>query len=185
MKKVILSVATSLDGFIESPNRETDWLSFTDDSASALEQFLNEIDTVLYGRISYETWGNYAPTENSSEFEKGFYTKLNKMKKYVFSSTKESFAGNPNVITSNIQETVNKLKKEQGKNIWLYGGAELITTFVNLDLVDEFRIVVFPIILGAGRPLFKNINHRVRLKLTEIRTGESGVAEFRYQKAIQ
>ncbi|MEJ8819272.1 dihydrofolate reductase family protein [Lacibacter sp. H407] len=184
MKKVILSVATSLDGFIEGPNREIDWIPFTEDGVKALEQFLNEIDTVLYGRISYETWGNYVPAEDSTDFDKNFYAGLNKMKKYVFSTTKKNFEGNPIVVQSNIEETVNKLKQESGKNIWLYGGAELVTGFVNLDLVDEFRIAVFPIILGAGRSLFKNIDHRVKLKLIDVITGPSGIAEFRYEKAV-
>lgn len=184
MKKLILSVATSLDGFIEGPNREIDWIPFTEDGVKALGSFIREIDTVLYGRISYETWGNYVPAEDSTDFDKRFHAELSKMKKVVFSTTKNNFAGNPTVVHSNMEETVNKLKQEQGKNIWLYGGAELITGLVNLDLVDEFRIAVFPIILGAGRPLFKNIDHRVKLKLVDIRTEPSGIAECRYEKAL-
>ena len=106
-----------------------------------------------------------------------------KMTKYVFSTTATSFAGNPTVVSSNVKEVVENLKKQPGKNIWLYGGANLITTFLNLDLVDEFRVAIAPIILGAGKPLFKDINHRVPLKLVEVKTYESGMIEVIYQRA--
>jgi dihydrofolate reductase len=183
MRKVILSLATSFDGFIEGPNRETDWLTFTEETGKALGKFLNEIDAVLYGRVSYEAWGNYIPSENSPAFEKDFYNKLNGMNKYVFSSLRGNFPGNPIVVRSDIKETISNMKQQPGKNIWLYGGAGLISTFVNLDLVDEFRIAVFPIILGSGKSLFNNIDHRVKLKLIDVKAGQSGVVEFKYERA--
>ena len=147
-----------------------------------LGKFLNEIDTVLYGRVSYEAWGNYIPAENSSAFEKDFYNKLNGKEKYVFSLSKDNFPGNPIVVKSDIKETISHLKQQPGKNIWLYGGAGLISTFVNSDLIDEFRIAVFPIILGSGRSLFNNIDHRVKLKLIDAKAGQSGVVEFKYER---
>lgn len=182
MKNIILSVATSLDGYIEGPNREVDWLSFSDETAQVLEKFLDEIDTVFYGRVSYEAWGNYAPAEEGNDFEKNFYRRLSKMRKVVFSTTKDSFLGQPFVIKNDIENAVNKLKLESGKNIWLYGGSDLVTTFVNYNLVDEYRIAVFPIILGSGKPLFKEISHRVSLKFHEVKAGKSGVVEYRYMK---
>lgn len=182
MRNIILSVATSLDGYIEGPNREVDWLSFSEETAKVLEDFLDEIDTVFYGRVSYEAWGNYVPAEEVSDFEKSFYRKLNKMKKVVFSTTKSSFEGKPFVINDDIQNTVINLKRESGKNIWLYGGADLVTTFVNYNLIDEYRLAVFPIILGYGKPLFKGIKHRVKLKLQEVKAGKSGVVEYCYRK---
>lgn len=182
MKNIILSVATSLDGYIEGPKGEVDWLSFSEETAEVLEKFLDEIDTVFYGRVSYEAWGNYMPVEEGTDFEKNFYRRLNQMRKIVFSTTKDSFAGKAFVIKNDIENAVNKLKRESGKNIWLYGGADLVTTFVNYNLIDEYRIAVFPIILGSGKPLFKGINHRVKLKLHEVKAGKSGVVEYCYRK---
>ena len=78
---------------------------------------------------------------------------------------------------------MNKLKKQSGKDIWLYGGAELISSFMNLDLVDEFRIAIMPVVLGAGKPLFKNITHRANLKLAEVKTSTSGVMQVYYEIA--
>ena len=182
MKNIILSVATSLDGYIEGPNGEIDWLSFSEETAEVLETFLNDIDTVFYGRVSYELWGTYVPAEEGSDFEKNFYQRLHKMSKVVFSTTKNDFVGQPVVIRNDIQNAVNQLSKESGKNIWLYGGADLVTTFINYNLIDEYRIAVSPIILGSGKPLFKGINHRVKLKLHEVKAGKSGVVEYCYRK---
>jgi dihydrofolate reductase len=183
MKKIILSLATSFDGYIEGPNGEIDWLSFDEETGTALSAFLAEIDTVLYGRISYEAWGNYQPPANSAEFEKHFYSKLHQMRKYIFTSSNKTFDGNVSVVNSEIEKVVHELKQKDGKNIWLYGGASLINTFMNLNLIDEYSVAVSPIILGAGKPLFSNINHRVNLKLLDVKAGSSGVVEFKYEKA--
>lgn len=182
MRKIILSLATSFDGFIEGPNREIDWITFDEDAGKTLNKFLTEIDTVLYGRVSYETWGTYIPPEDSDDFEKDFYKHLHKMKKYVFSSSQNKFEGNPVVINSNIEEEMKKLKQQPGKNIWLYGGSNLVSTFMNLDLVDEFRVAVIPIILGAGNPMFKDVKHRIKLKLLDVIPGKSGAVEFHYER---
>lgn len=182
MRKVIMTLAVSLDGFIEGPNRETDWMTFTEETGDALGAFLKEIDAVFYGRVSYEAWGNYVPADDASEFEKDFYKKLDKMTKYVFSRSKTEFDGNPAVINSDVAHVVEDLKRQSGKNIWLYGGAGLISSFVNLNLVDEFRLAVFPIILGAGNPLFKDIQQRVKLKLLKVAGSKMGVVELRYEK---
>ena len=103
------------------------------------------------------------------------------MKKYVFSTSKNSFEGNPTVVNAHLSVCINKLKQENGKHIWLYGGSSLITSFVNLNLIDEFRIAVIPILLGDGKPLFSEIKNRVHLKLLKINSGISGVAELIYE----
>lgn len=131
MRKIILSLITSFDGFIEGPNREIDWITFDEETGKALNKFLSEIDTVLYGRVSYESWGSYTPPEDSVDFEKDFYKRLHKMKKYVFSLSKNKFEGNPVVINSDINGAMERLKREPGKDIWLYGGSGLVSTFMN------------------------------------------------------
>lgn len=181
MRKIILCLAISFDGFIEGPNGEIDWIVFDSEGGSDLTDFIQEIDTVLYGRISYEMWGNPALTDSSSEFEKNFYGALNKMDRYVFSKSKQQFDGSPTVVKSHIPELIKKLKQQPGKNIWLYGGAALISTFMNLNLIDEFRIAVMPVILGQGKPLFKEIENRLKLKLVETKTSKAGVLGIRYE----
>lgn len=180
MRKVILCLAVSFDGFIEGPNGEIDWIVFDSEGGSDLNEFIEEIDTVIYGRISYEMWGNPL-TEQSSDFEKTFYGKLAAMDRYVFSTTKDKFPGNATVVRSGAAELVKELKSRPGKHIWLYGGASLITTFMNLNLVDEYRIAVMPVIIGKGKPLFKDIEHRHMLKLVDVKKSKSGVLSITYE----
>lgn len=181
MRKVILCLAVSFDGFIEGPNGELDWIVFGEDGGSALTSFVEEIDAVLYGRISYEMWGNPEITKESSEFEKNFYGKLAKMDRYVFSTTRNKFEGGATAVSGNAKELVAKLKSEQGKDIWLYGGASLITTFMNEGLVDEFRLAIMPSIIGDGKPLFQNITNRTDLKLVRVEPSGSGVLGVTYE----
>jgi dihydrofolate reductase len=182
MKKIILSLAVSLDGFIEGPNGEIDWITFDAETGKALNKFIQEIDTILYGRISYEKWGNYIPSDTSADFEKDFYRKTSKMKKYVFSGSKGEFEGNPTVIQSDIARKVQNLKREPGKDIWLYGGAGLISEFANLDLIDEYRIAIIPILIGEGKPMLKEIKQRIKLKLLEAEGSTSGAVGLRYER---
>jgi dihydrofolate reductase len=98
----------------------------------------------------------------------------------VFSRTQKGAVNRAIFIHDNIHEEVNKLKNSHGKDIWLYGGAGLITTFIDLGLVDEFRLSVHPVILGKGKPLFKEIKQRFNLKLINTRTFSSGVVQLIY-----
>jgi len=182
MRKVILSAAISFDGYIEGPNGEIDWITFGDeDGASDLMELVGAIDTVIYGRISYEMWGNPKITDESSEFEKNFNGAIAQMDRYVFSTTKTEFEGNARVVKDNAAELIKELKSKSGKNIWLYGGSSLVTTFMNLDLVDEFWLGVMPVILGQGKPLFSDVEQRHRLKLKQSKASKSGAIGVRYE----
>ena len=156
MRKIILSVAVSLDGFIEGPKGEYDWCP--PPSKNEMGEFLQNIDTIFMGRKSYELAG----------------TKMfPKKEHYVFSDTLNGNAKGVNIIRSNMFKTVNLMLLEKGKNIWLFGGANLITTFINENLVDEMWLAFVPIIIGGGTPLFQNIAERKKYKLTESKvTGE-------------
>ncbi|WP_133166399.1 dihydrofolate reductase family protein [Sphingobacterium haloxyli] len=181
MRKIILDLAVSLDGFIEGPNREVDWMIFDDENGEELVSFTDEIDTVLYGRTSYERFGNYVPSQASSLFEKQFYDKVNSMRKIVFSRSEGNLGGNPEVVRNNVKKNVIELKSTQGKNIWLFGGSGLITSMLNLRLVDEIRIGINPIILGGGIPLFKEIQRRLPLHLTKSKQYRSGLVGLYYE----
>ncbi|WP_371362266.1 putative protein YyaP [Sporomusa rhizae] len=178
-RKIILDLAVTLDGFIEGPNGEVDWCIMDPDMG--FSDFLNDIDTILYGRKSYDLWGQYSPGNEVSNPEKEIWELVHNKKKYVFSKTLTKVDGKAELINNNIEEEVNKLKNQPGKDIWLYGGASLITTFVNLGLVDEYRLAVHPVILGAGKPLFVDIKQRVGLKLTNVKRFSSGVVQLCYQ----
>lgn len=176
-RRIILDLAVSLDGFIEGINGETDWCIMDEDMG--FTKFLSSVDTILYGRKSYDLWGKYIPGAEASELEREIWESVHSKKKYVFSKT-QTRIDHSVIISDNIEEEVSKIKKEPGKDIWLYGGASLITTFMNLGLVDEYRISVHPVILGAGKPLFINIKQRQELKLVDTRIFSSGVVQLCY-----
>lgn len=182
MRKIILDLAVTLDGFIEGPNGEIDWLENDSemDFGNILNEILVDIDAIFYGRVSYDKWGNYRPNEFISEKLKQAYDLLHSKTKYVFSTTKTS-DDHAIVINSNIKERALEILQQPGKNIWLYGGGKLITTFINLGLVDVYRLAVHPVILGAGTPLFKNIQERVPLNLINVKSSKSGVILLTYE----
>ncbi len=178
-RKIILDLAVTLDGFIEEPKGEVDWCIM--DSDMGFTHFLNQIDTILYGRKSYDLWGQYTLELGSSDTEKEIWELVHSKEKYVFSRTQKKNDHEAIFINDHIVEEVNKLKKKPGKDIWLYGGASLITNFINLGLVDEFRLSVYPVVLGSGKPLFIDIEQRLNLKLVNTKTFSSGVIQVCYR----
>ncbi|PYI53064.1 dihydrofolate reductase family protein [Paenibacillus flagellatus] len=177
-RKIILDLAVSLDGFIEGKNGEVDWCVM--DAEMGFTDFLNQIDTILYGRKSYDLWGQFTPEVGQDDTEKEIWESVHSKEKYVFSRTQKGTGGKAVFINDNIREEVDRLKRKPGKDIWLYGGANLITTFVHLGLVDEFRLSVHPVILGEGKPLFTDIRQRTNLKLVRTKTFSSGVVQLIY-----
>jgi len=178
MKKVILDLATSLDGFIEGPNGEIDWCIMDDDMD--FDGFLSSIDTIFYGRVSYDSWGNFQPDANASVAEKQLWNGVHLKKKVVF-SRQNRHDEKATFIRSDISNKVIEIKKQKGKDIWLYGGAGLIKTFIHLDLIDIYRISVHPIALGRGKPLFENLKERLGLKLIKTNVFKSGVVQLIYE----
>lgn len=178
MKKVILDLAVTLDGFIEGPNGETDWCIMDDDMD--FDGFLSSVDTIFYGRVSYDMWGNYQPDENASADEKSLWEGVHAKEKYVFSS-QERKDSKATFINSDIATKINEIKKQSGKDIWLYGGASLIKTFIQLNLIDTYRISVHPISLGNGKPLFEDLKNRIELKLLTTNVFKSGVVQLIYE----
>lgn len=112
MRKIILDLAVTLDGFIEGPNGEIDWCIMDDDMD--FDGFLATIDTIFYGRISYDTWGNFKPHPNASETELNLWQSVHSKKKYVFSS-KDRKDDTATFISSDIAEKVGEIKKQRRK----------------------------------------------------------------------
>jgi len=178
MRRIILDLAVTLDGFIEGPNGEIDWCIMDEDMD--FEGFLSSIDSIFYGRISYDAWGNFQPDNHADDVEKNLWRSVHSKKKYVFSKNPRNDE-NATFINSDIHEKVAEIKKESGKDIWLYGGASLIQTFIQSNLVDVYRISVHPIALGNGKPLFENLTERLNLKLIKTNVFQSGVVQLIYE----
>jgi dihydrofolate reductase len=178
MKKVILNLAVTLDGFIEGPSGEIDWCILDDDMN--FDVFIDSVDTMFYGRVSYDAWGNFQPDENASPAEKKMWKGIHAKKKFVFSS-RDSQDHNATFISSDVAGKVAAIKKQGGKDIWLYGGAKLIKTFIDLGLIDIYKISLHPVVLGSGKPLFEDLKKPIGLRLTGTRVFKSGVVELTYE----
>ncbi|MGF7026674.1 MULTISPECIES: dihydrofolate reductase family protein [Sphingobacterium] len=177
MRKIILDLAMTLDGFIEGSQGEVDWCIMDDDMD--FDGFLASIDTIFYGRVSYDAWGNFQPHATADETEINLWKNVHAKKKYVFSSQARQDE-NATFIQTDIAKQVQEIKAQPGKDIWLYGGARLIKTFIQANLVDVYRISVHPIALGSGKPLFENLPERLSLKLVQSVTFKSGVVQLIY-----
>ncbi len=169
MRKVILALAVSLDGFIEGPKGEYDWC-FTDQDYG-LSDFFKRIDAMFIGRKTYEMMLNMGHVGGS-----GFP----KLKEYIFSTTLNKVKDGAILIKGDMRPEVERIKKEEGKDIWLFGGAALTSSLLNSGLIDEISLAVHPVILGGGKPLFNNIKERVRLKLADTKTHSTGLVSLTY-----
>jgi len=178
MKKVILDLAATLDGFIEGPNGEIDWCIMDDDMN--FDGFLESIDTIFYGRVSYDAWGNYRPAADASAAEQQLWGAVHSKKKFVFSSQRRQ-EEKATFVKDDIVNKVNEIKQQGGKDIWLYGGASLIKTFIQSGLIDVYRISVHPVALGSGKPLFEDLKTRLNLRLVKANTFRSGVVQLIYE----
>ena len=169
MRKLILGLAVSLDGFIEGPQGEYDWC-FTDQDYG-MSEFFRNVDAAFMGRKSYEM--TLAMGEAASA---GFP----KLKRYVFSTTLDEVEEGVTIIRGDVKIAVDLIKNESGKDIWLFGGAGLTTSLMNLGLVDKLWLAVHPILLGGGKPLFQNISQRIKLKLMESKSFDTGLVSLTY-----
>nr|WP_083248188.1 dihydrofolate reductase family protein [Desulfuribacillus stibiiarsenatis] len=129
---------------------------------------------------SYDLWGQFTPETESTNTENEIWGLIHSKEKYVFSRTQKGTDNKAIFINDNILEEIDELKNKPGKDIWLYGGASLITTFINSGLVDEFRLSVHPVVLGEGNPLFIGIKQRLNLKMVDTRRFSSGVVQLIY-----
>jgi len=173
MRKLILGLAVTLDGYIEGPNGEYDWC-FTDQDY-ALNEFFNRVDTIFIGRKSYEIAEQHA-SNNYGEIVPG----MPEMKEYVFSKTLKSVKEGAVLISDNSIAEAKRIQELPGKDIWLYGGASLTDAFMKEGLVDELWMSVHPVLLGDGKPLFRTKDSRTKLTLLESKAYETGLVSLRY-----
>lgn len=188
MRKVIYCLNMSLDGFIEDSNGSLDWSNPDEE----LHQFFNEqereFDFQLYGRRTYENMAAYwttAHTNPSAPAHEIEYAHIwQRIPKLVFSKTLQQVGENARLVSDNIAAEVNALKAQAGKDM-VVCGAGLAETFMRFDLIDEYRPIIHPTILGGGKPMFPLLDKIIGLKMVETRRFESGVVLLRYQRADQ
>jgi dihydrofolate reductase len=168
MRKVVLFIASSLDGYIAREDGGIDWL-FTDGDYGYSE-FYDSIDTILVGRRTYD---------QSLEFDE--YPYKGGKKVYVFTREKRASDQNAEFISSDVAGFVSRLVQSPGKDIWLVGGADIASILLNADLVDEIILSIHPVVLGTGIPLFKDVQKDLKLKLRKTVPFESGLVQLHYE----
>jgi dihydrofolate reductase len=177
MRKLFVSIMMSLDGFIEGPNKELDDFRDDDELFSYFHSVLDSIDLMIYGRRSYELMLAYWPKDKSS-----FADKMNNKPKMVFSRTLEKAEwNNTTLVKDDVEGTIKKLKAEPGKDLVLFAGAEMVSTLRKLNLIDEYRIIVYPLVLGSGTPLFKDLKETLQLEHINTRTFAGGQVLLSYK----
>jgi dihydrofolate reductase len=188
MRKIIVTMWTTLDGYVAGPNGEMDWISELYDEAMGTYEYnlVSSADTLLLGRGTYQSFAGswpYVPDNpDAPEGEKAYARKVNAMRKLVFSRTLESVEWNNSTLVKElIPEDIAQLKQESGRDMVIYGSVSLVQTLTNLGLIDEYQILIHPVLLGSGKPLFQDIQHKTKLKLVESRVLPSGVVLLTYQ----
>lgn len=150
----------SLDGFVASDDPEEYWHNWDDEMAAYMMEFFKSVDTFIYGRKSYEEMIAYWPPLSDE-----FATVMNETPKFVFSNTLKAAEWSATVLDKNGLEQIQKLKDTPGKDMVLFAGPQLLESFIKSELVDEFRLIINPIVLGSGKPLFRNLKKVLFMKL--------------------
>lgn len=166
----------SLDGVMEEPSWTMPY--FNEEVAKFQSDLLFASELLLLGRVTYQ---GFAAAWPSMTDENGFADKMNSMPKVVASTTLEEAEWNASLIKENIAEEVLKLKQHSGQNILIYGSGELIQTLMQQDLIDEFHLMVHPVVLGSGKRLFNDGTDKKVFKLVETKNTSSGVVILSYQ----
>ena len=167
MRKIILNLALSLDGFIEGTRGEYDWCF--DDQDYGLTEFVEGIDALLMGRKTYETLQSAGTDPFPSKH------------KYIVSTKTIQSNSSETIIADDFINAIHRLRKENGKNLWLFGGAQLTDALLKEKLVDEFQLSVHPILLGGGTRLFRDFETRIKLELIDCKKYDSGLVQLFYR----
>ena len=174
----------SLDGFIGRPNGALDWHLVDEEFNKYGEEMLNSADTILFGRVTYQLMASYWTTVEAKASDPVIAEKMNKLPKIVFSKTLDKVEWeNSSLVKENIKESMLNLKAQAGKDIIILGSGSIVSIFTQMGIIDEYRIIVNPVILGGGKQQFYG-NLNKKLKLTSIKKLNSGVV-FLYYQTIQ
>lgn len=184
MRKLFSFNMVTLDGFFEGLNQDISWHHVDDEfNQFAIEQ-TSSVGSLLFGRVTYELMASYWPTSAAIIDDPIIADLMNSLPKIVFSRTLQKVEwNNTRLVRDHVAEEVTQLKGQSGKDLAIFGSANLLSSLVLMDLVDEHRIMVNPVVLGRGTPLFQGITERLELTLLKTKTFASGNVLLYYQTA--
>ncbi|MDH2917055.1 MAG: dihydrofolate reductase family protein [Gallionella sp.] len=186
MRKIVSFVHLSLDGFVASADGSLDWVSITDELFDYVEQRIQQTDTALYGRVTYQMMEAYWPTAaaqpNASKHDHEHSRWYKSARKVVLSKTlADKNDANTKIIRSHLSDEITLLKQSTGSEILVFGSPSATHALMAENLIDEYWIFINPVLLGQGIPLFKNIKDRTKLKLVKSKIFTSGVVCLHYE----
>ena len=175
MRKLLEFNMVSLDGYFEGPDRDISWHNVDAEFNEYAVAMLDSVDLLLFGRVTYELMVRFWPTPEVIKNDPLVATRMNSLAKIVFSRTLgKAEWHNTRLVKEKIEEEINKLKQGPGKDMVILGSGSIVSELAPPGLIDEHRIMVNPVILGKGKPLFKGINNKLELELTHSKTFKSG-----------
>jgi dihydrofolate reductase len=182
MRRLLLFMVTTVDGFVEGPNQEFDWPNVDEEfNQFAIDQ-LNSVDTLVFGRVTYESMASYWPTEAATTDDPIVAGIMNQTPKIVFSTTMERAGwNNTRLVKDDPAAEIAKLKQQPGQDMIIFGSSNLVVGLAKHGLIDEFRIMINPVALGSGKPLFDGMSERLNLTLSRATTFSSGNVLLCYQ----
>ena len=182
MRKVFLFMMVTLDGFFEGPGHDIDWHNVDEEFNEFAINQLNDVDMLLFGRVTYEGMASFWPTPFAKENDPIIAEMMNTTPKIVFSKTLEKAEWqNTRLVKENVAEEIAKLKQQPGKDLAIFGSSDLAVSLIQMGLLDELRIMVNPVVLGNGKPLLKGIHDKLNLKLLKTMPFRSGNVLLYYQ----
>jgi dihydrofolate reductase len=186
MRNIVSFVHLSLDGFVASADGGLGWVSITDELFDHVGLRIQQTDTALYGRITYQMMEAYWPTAaaqpNASKHDLEHSRWYKTARKVVLSKTlADEDHADTKIIRSHLREEITQLKQGAGSEILVFGSPSATHALMAEDLIDEYWIFLNPVLLGQGIPLFKNTKHRTQLKLVTSKTFASGVVCLQYE----
>jgi dihydrofolate reductase len=186
MRKLFLQINMSLDGFIEDPTAEIDWHFVDDEFEEFINATLRSIDAMVFGRVAYEKLAQYWPTaaSNPGASERHIEAALlmNELPKYVVSDHLDRTEWqNSHIVSGNVGAQIRELKRQPGNDIALFAGAGVAASFARLGMIDEYRIILNPALLGSGTPLFNGGFEKTNLQLRDTRQFGSGALVLTYR----
>jgi dihydrofolate reductase len=173
-RRVILFNMVTLDSRFEGPNGEIDWHNVDDEFNRFTAEQLETVDTLLFGRKTYQLMESFWPTKQAKEESPVIAALMNNTEKIVCSKTLASVGWSNSRLVKNINEELLSLKSKPGKDMMIFGSADLSKTLIKLGLIDELRLMVNPVVLGKGKPFFRGIKGQLNLQLLKVRMFNSG-----------
>jgi dihydrofolate reductase len=186
MRRIFAFLVSSVDGYYEGPNQEFDWPVVDDEfNQFAIEQ-LGEVDTLIFGRVTYEGMASYWPTPAAEQNDPEVTGAMNSLNKLVVSRTLgEATWANTRLVKDDVVGELTRLKQRPGKDMVIMGSSNLTVNLLRAGLVDELRIMVMPVVLGDGHSLFRTAEDRIGLKLVSVKPFKSGNVWLTYQPATR